>query len=50
MEMKDPQDSPVQSHDSGDEEVQHALDRLSQHALEHGLYDGNEMPKGGSDE
>ena len=36
--------------DSGDKELQHALDRLSQHAFEHGLYDCNEMPEGGGDE
>jgi len=33
-----------------DEERQSALDRLSRQAFEAGLYDGNTMPKGGSDE
>jgi excisionase family DNA binding protein len=33
-----------------DEERQAALDRLSRHALETGLYDRNVMPEGGSDE
>jgi excisionase family DNA binding protein len=33
-----------------DEERQSALDRLSRHAFEAGLYDRNVMPEGGSDE
>jgi excisionase family DNA binding protein len=33
-----------------DEERQAALDRLSRHAVEAGLYDRNVMPEGGSDE
>ncbi len=33
-----------------DEEMQAALDRLSQHAFECGLYDRNEMPRQGTDE
>jgi hypothetical protein len=33
-----------------DEDVMAALDRLSRHAFENGLYDRNEMPEGGSDE
>ena len=33
-----------------DEERQAALDRLSRHAVEVGLYDRNVMPEGGSDE
>ena len=33
-----------------DEERQAALDRLSRHALEYGLYDRNEMPECGADE
>jgi len=35
---------------SSDEAVQAALDRLSQHAFESGLYDRNEMPESGTDE
>jgi hypothetical protein len=30
--------------------MQAALDRLSKHAFELGLYDRNEMPEGGNDE
>ena len=33
-----------------DDETQAALDRLSRHAFELGLYDRNEMPEGGNDE
>jgi hypothetical protein len=44
------EDSPAQSRDSGDEELQIALDRLSRDAFELGLYDRNEMPDGGADE
>jgi excisionase family DNA binding protein len=33
-----------------DEERQAALDRLSRHAFETGMYDRNVMPEGGSDE
>jgi hypothetical protein len=35
---------------STDDERQAALDRLSKHAFELGLYDRNEMPEGGNDE
>jgi hypothetical protein len=35
---------------SADDERQAALDRLSEHAFELGLYDRNEMPEGGNDE
>jgi len=35
---------------STDEEKQAASDRLSRHALDHGLYDRNEMPDRGDDE
>jgi len=35
---------------STDDETQAALDRLSRHAFELGLYDRNEMPEGGNDE
>jgi len=34
---------------STDDERQAALDRLSKHAFELGLYDRNEMPEGGND-
>ena len=44
------EDSPARSRDSGDEELQMALDRLSRDAFELGLYDRNEMPDGGADE
>ena len=44
------EDSPAQSHDNGDEELQMALDRLSRDAFELGLYDRNEMPEGGADD
>jgi hypothetical protein len=44
------EDSPARSRDSGDEELQVALDRLSRDAFELGLYDRNEMPDGGADE
>jgi hypothetical protein len=44
------EDSPAGSRDSGDEELQMALDRLSRDAFELGLYDRNEMPDGGADE
>ena len=33
-----------------DEDALAALDRLSLHAFENGLYDNNEMPEGGTDE
>ena len=33
-----------------DEETVAALDRLSRHAFENGLYDRNVMPEGGTDE
>ena len=44
------EDSPARSRDSGDEELQMALDRLSRDAFELGLYDRNEMPDGSADE
>ena len=44
------EDSPARSGDSGDEELQMALVRLSRDAFELGLYDRNEMPDGGADE
>ena len=51
LEMgKRSEDSSARSRDSGDEERQMALDRLSQDAFELGLYDRNEMPEGGADE
>jgi hypothetical protein len=43
-------DLAVPSPTSEDDEIRVALDRLSPHAFEHGLYDRNEMPEGGSDE
>lgn len=49
METRGPEHPPIQSYASADEELQDALDRLSRHAFEHGLYDRNEMPEGGSD-
>jgi hypothetical protein len=33
-----------------DEDAVAALDRLSRHPFENGLYDRNELPEGGSDE
>jgi len=47
---KGSEDSPARSGESGDEELQMALDRLSRDAFELGLYDRNEMPDGGADE
>ena len=44
------EDSPAQSHDNREEELQMALDRLSRDAFELGLYDRNEMPESGADE
>ena len=35
---------------STDDERQAALDRLSKHAFELGLYDRNKVPEGGNDE
>ena len=43
-------DSAVPSPTSEGDEMRVALDRLSRHAFEHGLYDRNAMPEGGSDE
>ena len=46
-----PDDSTVPTEAPATEiERQAALDRLSQHAFELGLYDRNEMPEGGTDD
>ena len=44
-----PDDSTI-STEATEVERQAALDRLSKHAFELGLYDRNEMPEGGNDE
>jgi hypothetical protein len=44
------EDSPARSRESGDEELQMALDLLSRDAFELGLYGRNKMPDGGADE
>ena len=47
----EPDDSTVPTGAPATEmKMQAALDRLSKHAFELGLYDRNEMPEGGNDE
>jgi hypothetical protein len=47
----EPDDSTVPTESPATEiKRQAALDRLSKHAFELGLYDRNEMPKAGNDE
>ena len=51
LEMGQRSEDPAgRSRDNGDEELQTALDRLSQDAFELGLYDRNERPEGANDE
>ena len=49
MEKK-AEDSPTCPCGNDDEGIQMALDRLSRHAFELGLYDRNEMPEAATDE
>jgi Tfp pilus assembly protein PilW len=44
------EDSPARSRESGDEELQMALDLLSRDAFELGWYGRNKLPDGGADE